>query len=49
VPHLLIAWHGDGASPIRHALLGNVQAILGILMLGLALLPRAESEESSVV
>jgi hypothetical protein len=40
VPHLLLAWHGDSASPIRHALLGNVQAILGILLLGLALLPR---------
>ncbi len=41
VPHLLIAWHGDSASPIRHALLANVQAILGLLLLGLALLPRA--------
>lgn len=46
VPHLLIAWHGDAASPIRHALLGNVQAILGILLLGLALLPRAAGEDA---
>jgi hypothetical protein len=42
VPHLLVAWHGDGASPIRHALLGNVQAQLGILLLALVLLPRDE-------
>jgi hypothetical protein len=41
VPHLLIAWHGDAASPIRHGLLGNVQAQLGILLLALVLLPRA--------
>jgi hypothetical protein len=40
VPHLLIAWHGDAASPIRHGLLGNVQAQLGILLLALVLLPR---------
>jgi hypothetical protein len=39
VPHLLIAWHGDGASPIRHALLGQVQAQLGILLLAIRLLP----------
>jgi hypothetical protein len=39
VPHLLVAWHGDGASPIRHGLLGNVQAQLGILLLALGLLP----------
>jgi hypothetical protein len=49
VPHLLLAWHGDAASPIRHALLGNVQAILGILLLGLALLPRTEREGESLV
>lgn len=47
VPHLLLAWHGDAASPIRHALLGNVQAILGILLLGLALLPRSAAEGES--
>ncbi len=47
LPHLLIAWHGDSASPIRHALLGNVQAILGILLLGLALLPRVPGEDAS--
>jgi hypothetical protein len=42
VPHLLIAWHGDAASPIRHGLLGNVQAQLGILLFALVLLPRAD-------
>lgn len=40
IPHLLIAWHGDAASPIRHGLLGNVQAQLGVLLLALVLLPR---------
>jgi hypothetical protein len=48
VPHLLVAWHGDAASPIRHALLGNVQAQLGVLLLGLVLLPRTPASGSEL-
>ena len=40
---------GWGVPHPGHALLGNVQAILGILVLGLALLPRARVDDGSVV
>jgi hypothetical protein len=46
VPHLLVAWHGDAASPIRHTLLGHVQAQLGILLLALVLFARAANSST---
>ena len=33
VVHMLIAWHGDGLEVTRHALIGNSQARLGVLIL----------------
>ena len=31
--HMLVAWHGDGMETTRHAVVGNVQARLGVLVL----------------